>query len=351
MDSKKYLEDVNRVDISQMPQLSNISGHERSEGVNWEMVDLPKPCVDGTGSPTFFMISKGDPDKLLIYLEGGGGGTDWISTKFKTFTLSPKREISSLISQMGIFDLTDKDNPFRDWTIVFVPYGTGDLHTGNRVVKYDSIFPFHEKKVYHTGFVNFNTLMRWIASQNNYDEVVLSGSSAGGYGVGLNFFRANELLDCPLTVISDAGPDIISFQNSGFSLERTNLSWGFLDNIPREAREYVEKAGDPIYLLNWAFSRDEFSDMKYGIMADLRDMLLSTVYMKIGPSNYRDRLLDVFEDLKKSHPDRIFRFFKDHHLHTFMQYKRFYTSAIDGISACKWTDLLINDDPVDLVES
>lgn len=350
MISKRYLEDVDSVNISQMPQLSDISEYDRSEGINWEIIDLPKPCVDGTGSSTYFMVSKGDSDKLMIYLEGGGGGADWISTKLKTFTLSPERKISSLISQMGVFDSTDAENPFQDWTIVFVPYGTGDLHTGNRVVKYDSIFPFHEKKVYHTGFVNFNTIMRWLASQNSYDEAVLSGSSAGGYGVGLNFLKANEKLDCPLTVISDAGPDIVSSYNSVFSLERTNRSWGYLDNIPEEAGEYVEEAGDPIYLLDWAFSKDRYSDVKYGIMADLRDMLLSTVFMKIGPSNYRDRLLDVFGGLKEAHPDRIFRFFKDHHLHTFMQYKRFYTSKIDRISACKWTDLLINDDPVDLVE-
>ena len=350
MISEHYLENPDAVDIDQMPDISDIPSSDRNDGISWEFIDLPKPCVDGTGSQTFFMISKGNPNKLMVYLEGGGGGTDWLSTKLKTVTLSPKRKISSLISQMGVFDLTDDENPFQDWTIVFVPYGTGDLHTGNRVVEYDSMVPFHEKKVYHTGFVNFNTIMRWLTSQNSYEEAVLSGSSAGGYGVGLNFLKASELLDCPLTVISDAGPDVISSQNPDFSFEMTNRCWGYLDNVPEEAKEFVKEAGEPIYLLDWSFSKDKYSNVKYGIMADLRDMVLSTIFMKIGPSNYKDKLLEVFGDLKDKHPDRIFRFFKNHHLHTFLQYKRFYLSSIDGISTCKCTDLLVNDEPVDLVE-
>ena len=32
----------------------------------------------------------------------------------------------------GVFDLDNPDNPVRDWTMVFMPYCTGDVHAGTR---------------------------------------------------------------------------------------------------------------------------------------------------------------------------------------------------------------------------
>src|SRR5690606_13544143 len=41
-----------------------------------------------------------------------------------------------LVTRVRAFDRGDEENPFRDATFVFVPYCTGDLHTGDAVRTY-----------------------------------------------------------------------------------------------------------------------------------------------------------------------------------------------------------------------
>ena len=38
----------------------------------------------------------------------------------------------------GIFDLADPRNAVRDWSMVFVPYCTGDVHSGSNTARYQN---------------------------------------------------------------------------------------------------------------------------------------------------------------------------------------------------------------------
>ena len=75
----------------------------------------------------------------------------------------------------GIFDLSNPDNPFADYTFIFVPYCTGDVHLGDVTREYSP-----ELTVEHNGFVNSTTALTYLV-ENYADaaQVVVVGESAG----------------------------------------------------------------------------------------------------------------------------------------------------------------------------
>lgn len=285
---KTYVEDPWQIDISGMPSLDEMPVDDRCDGIDWQKITLPDPCVDGSGTDTFIMVSKGSSDNVLVYLEGGGSGTDWITSNVMTATLDTNPTLSEVMSSIGIFNTFVDKNPFKDWTIIYVPYGTGDLHVGNRVMEYTSIFGLTQT-VYHTGYVNTTTVLRWTAAQQNeigggFNEVCFAGSSAGGAGVVTNFLTAHELFeDEDLTLISDAGPAINSEQNPDFTMKTTNYCWGYSNHLPEDAREYVREKGEPTYIIDWALSQDEYDGIDFGMMEDLKDMMYAPVFLWYTP--------------------------------------------------------------------
>ena len=98
----------------------------------------------------------------------------------------------------GMFDTDNPANPIRDWSIVYIPYCTGDLHTGSSTrtytqptpapgVPYNPYIPA-SFPIRHGGFDNFMVVMDWM--KKNIDKprnVLVTGSSAGGYGAIANF--------------------------------------------------------------------------------------------------------------------------------------------------------------------
>ena len=118
------------IDISGMTDFATIPEDDPSDGINWIKVDLPYPCVNGVGNSTFIMVRKGygeDQNKVLIYLEGGGACFNFLTCRPTTqggtvITLEPNFTTLSYAYRQGIFNVTNPNNPFRNWTIVFVPY-------------------------------------------------------------------------------------------------------------------------------------------------------------------------------------------------------------------------------------
>ena len=95
-------------------------------------------CADG--EPYRFHVREADPARLLIYFNGGGAC--WSAR-----TCDPAREPTFVPGAGpgsgndprglgGAFDLAAADNPFRDWSQVFVSYCTGDLHLGAATARY-----------------------------------------------------------------------------------------------------------------------------------------------------------------------------------------------------------------------
>ena len=55
--------------------------------------------------------------------------------------------------QGSLFDRNDPDNPTKDYSYVFVPYCTGDVHAGNKIATYNGI------ETHHVGWNNITAFM------------------------------------------------------------------------------------------------------------------------------------------------------------------------------------------------
>ena len=106
----------------------------------FEMDGLTPACSNAPGSPddefTFFVKKgkKSGKNKLVIFFQGGGACWDTMNCIVApTYTQFQSEELwmfSEDNKGMGIFDTTEKANPFKDWGFVYIPYCSGDLFWG-----------------------------------------------------------------------------------------------------------------------------------------------------------------------------------------------------------------------------
>ncbi len=117
-----------------------------------------------------------------------------------------------LISSIRAFDREDAANPFREATFVYVPYCTGDLHSGDaeRTFKYrhELIGPDRSYTFHFAGAANMERyLERLAAMRPQAKRVWLTGASAGGYGATFNFERVQRAFpNAEVALLADSSP-------------------------------------------------------------------------------------------------------------------------------------------------
>jgi len=133
------------------------------------------------GAPYAFLVRRADPEKLLVYFGGGGGCFDYRSCAPATALFNDR--VAELdepnTPNAGIFDATNARNPFRRYTIVYIPSCTGDVHIGNKTTTYKGPGG-REVRIHHRGLVNARAALSW-AYRNvpAAREVFVTGCSAG----------------------------------------------------------------------------------------------------------------------------------------------------------------------------
>lgn len=182
----------------------------------------------GNGSPYAFQLRlapAGAPvEKVVVHLQGGGLCLDEASCLAQSPGLFTATD--DAMPSAGIMSTNVASNPtFADWTHVFLPYCTQDLHVGGGAV---STFP--GITVNRFGALNVRGALRYVrdvlwseldtASADGYRpdrlQVVFAGSSAGGYGVAYNY---QYLLDDLRWVHSAAAPDsALGLDNGGIGI-------------------------------------------------------------------------------------------------------------------------------------
>lgn len=171
-------------------------------------------CGDGTDYAFWLRLAPtGQPlHNVLVHLPGGGNCIDG-----PTCAGTPGDLFESVADTMGqgaINSSSAATNPFRDWTKVFLPYCTQDLHTGGGVT---NLFP--EMTVHRFGALNVRAALRhvrdvlWSAMDAADVEgfrpdrlrVVFSGSSAGGGGASFNYhYLLDDLRWVHTTLVPDS---------------------------------------------------------------------------------------------------------------------------------------------------
>jgi hypothetical protein len=167
---------------------------------------------------------------LLLFLDGGGSCWDPLTcAALKRATPDiggpygrPQFEGDLPKAAGSILDRAVEGTPFGGATLVFVSYCTGDVHWGDSTNDYPGLGTWR-----HAGAANLRADLAWLqANLSAPQRLVVSGSSAGGYG-GL---LAHELARTAWPgakgyLVDDSGPPLVG--NDVPEVERTAwyLSW------------------------------------------------------------------------------------------------------------------------------
>jgi len=128
------------------------------------------------------------PDRLLIHFDGGGACWDAETCAVEGGTYSP--QVAAPPEQRsGVFDLDHPDNPVADYSMLVVPYCTGDVHLGDQVATYTTDPEDGEAQTFtipHRGLINGQTALQWAYDRFEAPEqIVVTGSSAGAVAMPL----------------------------------------------------------------------------------------------------------------------------------------------------------------------
>jgi hypothetical protein len=175
------------------------------------------------GGDYAYWLRKGDPARLLVFFQGGGGcfdertcapGSTWFDDRIDAGD-DPRYN-------GGVLDLDDARNPFREWSVVYIPSCTGDVHVGSRVVRYGRI------KVQQFGWVNAQAALRRAYREFPHPRrVFIAGCSAGSVG---SAFHADSIIRrYPKARVSQLGDSLAFVFHRPIRL----VGWGAHEHFPR----------------------------------------------------------------------------------------------------------------------
>ena len=211
------------------PLLSNPSGF--GDGFRpgaygeWQTIQLAPQtgAVCGNGSPYKFFVNRvANTRNTIVYMEGGGACWDYASCTGQTgirgarnpngiaddymSLLNPGASlVSPFVTRVSPFEAVKTQN----WNMVYVPYCTGDIYSGDRVAVYADPTNANPPLVWHhNGVRNTRAVISWLKDNLPRPTQMLStGCSAGGAGSLTNYAAARrDLAPDRGYLIDDSGP-------------------------------------------------------------------------------------------------------------------------------------------------
>lgn len=307
----------------------------------WTWTDFPdSTCDDGT--PTGIGINLGDPKKLLVFLNGGGACWSYATCiQLNTSAHGPygKKQFDQGVASGALagslFDRGAAANPWKDYSFVFVPYCTGDLHGGDKDITYTQNGDSHV--FHHKGHANMKAFIpRIAATWPSTDKAVLSGASAGGYGTGLNYdlfrhyFPTGEGY-----MLDDSGPPLKATDFPAGFRDSFYASWNLgadLDGICPTCRMDI---ADIIPTLGKLYPNDRFA-----LLSSLQDQTIRG-YLLLSPSGFQTALLDLTATVIDPLPN--FKYFLvPGETHTMLGHAADFSQG--GVSLNTWMTQFVSDD-------
>jgi len=218
----------------------------RSSYDEWIKIE-PAGAVCGDGSQYKFFVNYSDTsNNVVVAFEPGGACWDYESCSGKggirgAANVHGLEDDHAELARFTVpfFQRPYDDTPTPDWNYVYVPYCTGDVHSGNNVITYqdpegvDPDLVFH-----HNGHNNVQAIVDWMGGEfQSVPKMLVYGCSAGGAGSTINFHYLREGLPGVerAYMLADSGP---IFPNSTLSKplhEKVRSSWNIdpiLESLP-----------------------------------------------------------------------------------------------------------------------
>ncbi|MBW2698480.1 MAG: hypothetical protein JRE70_18495 [Deltaproteobacteria bacterium] len=308
-------------------------------------------CIAGTAFSAF--TREGDPRKLLIVEQGGGAC--W-QDFYNCNVLSEAQEPPT--ARVGVWDFDSPDNPFADYSIVYMPYCDGSVFSGDNDVfdpAFGAAIGVPEAVVrFHRGLRNQTAAMD--LAKDTFPRarrITVAGSSAGGVGVAgfapfLVRFIFGNFVD--LSVFNDAGPVTVNLDATEDIVKR-DADWQFGQFYPASCTE-CDALGQATAMIDWRLKRDStIREAFYETDGDLTNRFF--LDLLDDPAGFRDLIVTEHGLLNSAYPTRYKRFIvAGDTSHTALQNPLFYSQDANGVLLNEWTDAFIHRDSswIDIVE-
>lgn len=315
---------------------------------------------DGTGcahdSTFVFRVRPALPDKVLIYLNGGGAcwrAQDCDPKGRPTYTMKADSANDASVRQ-GIFDVSNDENPVRDFTMVFVPSCTGDMHLGARTVEYEtrdlkSPGASRAFSVRHEGARNVDAVLEWVYANLRSPRIVfIAGSSTGA--VATPVIAAQVARHYPRARIVQLGDAAGGMRSD--SLPPVLASWGAMESLWKDAafRSVDSSAfGFQRLYLSAARSAPRVRFAQYNAAEDITQVV-QLAQLGVRGTPLPRMLARNLEQLKNAAP-----WFRSYtapgRTHAILRSHALYTTTVGGVRFTDWVASLVNGDPVEDVGS
>jgi hypothetical protein len=298
----------------------------------WEAIEAPAEsgASCGNGTPYRFFVNRtttpADMKKTVVVFEGGGACWEQNACQMKDGVLGatnykgiPTNYMSTGLALGGLITpFTSRNHPLQkvqtqSWNIVYVPYCTGDVHTGNRIAVYGDADPAKPITYYHRGGKNGEALANWLGRYfPKQDKLLVTGFSAGGTG-GTAIYGLIRLAVQPKqgALLADSGPLFQADRNASpddapsvLLHNKIRVAWGLDgdDGLASKMIATYPNAGtvDNLGSLTTGLAK-VFPQDRFGYALFQRDMVYSSFsYTKFYPEiaaapvgTKRDALLNV----------------------------------------------------------
>ena len=268
------------------------------------------------------VILNPNSTKLVVFLGGGGACFNGLTCSQNPDSYSKEDFLKGIVSNKSLLiNRSSNENQFKDWNLVFVPYATGDVHSGtNSSGNVPNNGPKNQNMV---GFNNFTIVLEdlkdYFDSNGTITELVFMGSSAGGYGVLSNTFQLTDILakNIPTTVIVDAAPvfmDKSILSPCLFDIWNSDSLWNLNSAYPKDLDETIKNDYEFDIQKLYEYLSLKLPNVNFGLLSYYGDTVIRSFYSfgqndctypptsGISNNNFKIGLLDlkttVLDDLK-----------------------------------------------------
>ncbi|MFT3771086.1 MAG: pectin acetylesterase-family hydrolase [Minicystis sp.] len=308
------------------------------ESWTWAPVDGAF-CADGNPTGLAVNLTNRSPN-AVIFLMGGGACWDYEScygAHSKAFYVSrgfgesDMPFLSVFTGAMGLLSRDDPQNPFRDYSVVSIPYCTGDAFTGNNTAEYQG------KRTMHVGHANIMAyLPRIVATFPNAQRIILVGASAGGVGVAYNWWHVQQAFGkIRVDMIDDSGDVVPAPYLKPSLLQTWQDAWHLEDGLPPGCTE-CKTALDA--LISW--SAAQMPNSRGALLAFTQDNVFPG-FLSITGGEFTMGL-DALASQRLDDLPRFRYFFADQSGHGLMAHPDL---TQNDVRLWDWLPQMVNDDP------
>jgi hypothetical protein len=319
----------------------------RGDPAAWEKIVPGGDCACADGSAFAFWDRKGDPAKVVFYLEGSGSCFNAETCAFTGtggendfYDYNVSGETPGLGG--GVFAFDRADNPFADYTYIYVPLCTGDVYLGNAIHEYTP-----ELTVHHKGFADGTAALHYLAEHYpGAAQVVVLGKTAGSVAAPIYGALAADLL--PEARVTVLGAQSGAFpEDPDFTADVLDATWGAFGTMPDwevnqglTARDWglrrfwiqagLHNPGIVMARFDYAFDRNAARTLQS------RGVDPSTMVALIDANEAATEAAGVVLHSYTAPGDH----------HGIYEYDRFYEIEVDGVRLVDWIKALIDGKPL-----